>query len=101
MQKRDAVPGLSEKLKAARVAAGLTQVQAADASGVGRTNITGFESDTKTPTLATLYKLAEAYGVDVCDLLPRDDKGRLPDLPAEDEPDPPTKADKKPKGKKG
>ena len=101
MQKRDAVPGLGEKLKAARAAAGLTQSQAAEASGVDRVNITRFEGDHKTPTLATLYKLAEAYGVDVCDLLPRDEQGRLPEVAADEEPEPPAKAGKKPKGRKG
>ncbi len=98
MQKRDSVPGLGEKLKGARVAAGLTQVQAAEASEVDRVNISKFEGDNKTPTLATLYKLAAAYGVDVCDLLPRDAQGQLP----ADEPDPaPAKKASAPKkGKK-
>jgi transcriptional regulator with XRE-family HTH domain len=99
MQKRDAVPGLGEKLKAARAAAGLTQTQAANASGVHQVNISKFELDTKTPTLATLYKLAAAYGVDVCDMLPRDSQGQLP--AEEEEPEPPAKAGKKkPKGER-
>lgn len=87
MAKRDAVPGLGEKLKAARTAAGVTQVAAAEASGVSRVNISAFESDGKTPTLATLYKLAAAYGVNVCELLP---SGVLPDATPE-----PKKAKKK------
>lgn len=100
MQKRDAVPGMGEKLKGARVASGLSQVQAAEASGVDRVNISKFEIGTKTPTVATLYKLAAAYGVDVCDLLPRDEQGRLPACPEGEEPEPPAKKADKPKGKK-
>ncbi len=102
MQKRDAVPGLGERLKAAREAAGLTQVQAADRSGVSRTNISGFEAEVKTPTLGTLYKLAAAYGVNVCDLLPGGELGGAAVLPADEDADPPAKgkAAKKPRGKK-
>ncbi len=100
MSKRDTVPGLGEKLKAARIAAGLTQQQAVDKSGVHQANLSQFEGDAKTPTLATLYKLAAAYGVDVCDLLPRDEKGQMPSLPAEEEPDPPAKKASPKKGKK-
>jgi transcriptional regulator with XRE-family HTH domain len=80
--KRDAVPGLGEKLKAVRTTAGVTQVAAAEASGVSRVNISSFESDAKTPTLATLYKLAAAYGVNVCDLLPGGLYEGKPVLPA-------------------
>jgi len=65
------VNGLGEKLKAAREKAGLSQVVVAEKSGVARANLSAFENGSQTPTLATLYKLAEAYGVDVCDLLPR------------------------------
>lgn len=67
---RDTVPGLAEKLKAAREAAGLTQQQAADRSGVHAVSIARFESEARGPSVATLYKLADAYGVTVCDLLP-------------------------------
>lgn len=75
--KRDAVPGLAGKLKAAREAAGLSQQQAAEASGVHNISISQFENDVRTPSVATLYKLAAAYGVDVCDLLPdRPKKGK-------------------------
>ena len=71
MAKRDAVPGLGAKLKAAREKAGLTQTAADEASGVAQTNIARYEGDSKTPSLATLYKLAAAYGIDICDLLPK------------------------------
>lgn len=92
MPKRDAVPGLGEKLRAARIAAGYTQPSAADASGVHHVNISGFETETKTPTLATLYKLAAAYGVNVCDLLPGGMYNGRPVPPApEPEKNPPAK----------
>lgn len=101
MDKRDAVPGMGEKLRAARVASGHSQTSAAEASGVHSVNISRFESELKTPTVATLYKLAAAYGVDVCDLLPRDEQGRLPACPEDEpQPEPPAKAAGKAKGKK-
>jgi transcriptional regulator with XRE-family HTH domain len=79
--KRDEVPGLAEKLKAAREAAGLSQVAAEAASGVHRVTISVFESGGRTPTLATLLKLAEAYGVDVAELIPRPQKGAAAPVP--------------------
>jgi transcriptional regulator with XRE-family HTH domain len=75
MSGRDSVAGLGEHLRAARETSGLSQGQAEERSGVHRVNISKFEAGTKVPTLATLYKLAEAYGVNVCDLLPG---GKLP-----------------------
>ena len=75
-------------MKSAREAAGMNILQAAEASGVHRVNIGVFEADTKTPTLATLYKLATAYGVNVCDLLPG---GVLPDA-KRPTPEPPPRA---------
>ena len=91
--KRDEVPGLPEKLKAAREAAGLSQVEAEAASGVHRVTISVFESGDRTPTIATLLKLAEAYRVDVADLIPRPQKAAEP--PAEPEPPAPKKGKKK------
>lgn len=73
---RDLVPGLAAKLKAAREAAGLTQQVAGERSGVHPVSIAKFEIGTTTPTLRVLYKLAKAYGVDVCDLLPHPGKGK-------------------------
>lgn len=68
---RDSVPGLAKKLQDARAAAGLSQYEAADKSGVHQVSIARFETEKATPTLRVLYLLAEAYGVDVCDLLPK------------------------------
>ena len=91
MSKRDEVPGLPEQLRLSREKSGLTQVQASERSGVPQTNISIFERGTRTPTLATLYKLADAYGVEVADLLPP----RTPPSAPEPVPEPPKKARKK------
>lgn len=76
MANRDAVPGLAARLRAAREACGLSQVDAGEAAGVHHVSIAQFETDVRTPTLATLLKLAAAYGVDVCDLIPGSDPKR-------------------------
>jgi transcriptional regulator with XRE-family HTH domain len=70
MPDREVVPGLAGKLKAAREAAGLTQKAAGEKADVHHVSIARFETETRVPTLAVLYKLADAYGVGVCDLLP-------------------------------
>lgn len=70
MTGRDAVPGLAARLVAAREAAGLSVQAAADRSGVHGVSIARFEKGRRVPTIATLCKLAEAYGVSPGDLLP-------------------------------
>lgn len=70
MNVRQSIPGLGEKMKETRTAAGLSQQQAGDVSGVHRISIAKFETGKTVPTLAVLYRLAAAYGVTVCDLLP-------------------------------
>lgn len=70
MPNRDTVPGLAAKLKAARESAGLTQQEAAERSGVHAVSIARFETEVRCPSLLSLYKIADAYGVTVCDLLP-------------------------------
>lgn len=71
LMSRDSVPGLAKKLRAAREAAGLSQGDLAERSGVPSVNISRFENDHKTPTISTLLKLATALGVEVADLLPK------------------------------
>jgi transcriptional regulator with XRE-family HTH domain len=70
MPKRETIPGMSGKLRGAREAAGLSQQQAADKAGLYQATIARYETDDRVPTLGALYKLAAAYGVKVCDLLP-------------------------------
>lgn len=52
-----------------RAAQGLTQEDAADRIGVFRTYMSRMESGQANPTLTMLYKVAEAFGVDVVSLL--------------------------------
>ncbi len=70
MPDREVVEGLSDKLKLARESAMLSQQEAGTRSGVHHISIARFETNKRVPTLAILYKLAVAYGVNVCDLLP-------------------------------
>lgn len=71
---RDTVPGLAAKLRAAREASDLTQMEAGEKSGVHPVSIAKFETDVTAPTLRVLYKLAAAYEVTVCSLLPGDEE---------------------------
>jgi len=57
------------------------QQQASEKSGVHTVSIARFETDVRTPTIATLMKLAEAYGVDVCILIPVDERDGKPTKP--------------------
>lgn len=67
---RDFVAGVGAKLVAAREAVGMTQVAAASSANIGRGNLWQYERDRKAPTLPVLKRLADAYGVTVCSLLP-------------------------------
>jgi transcriptional regulator with XRE-family HTH domain len=71
MPEREVIAGLPALLRKVRETAGLSQEQAAERAGVSRVSIARFETDARVPTLGVLYKLAEAYAVDVCDLLPK------------------------------
>lgn len=81
MPSREIVPGLVDSLKAAREKSGLSQYQAAEAAGVHQVSIAKYETGKATPTLPVLYKLADAYGVTVCDLLPEGDQPRIAEKP--------------------
>lgn len=70
MPEKNLIPGLAAKLTDAREAAGLSQVDAGEKSGIHHITIARYETDKRVPTLYALYKLAEAYGVKICDLLP-------------------------------
>lgn len=84
--KRDEVPGLGAILKGHRSRLEMTLAQVAEESGVTLANLSLFERDAKTPTLATLYKIARAYSVTVSDLLPADALAALPPDEPEDRP---------------
>ena len=70
-KKRDYVlPGLGAVLLAARTAKGLSLTDVQKASKVDRASLSLYERDLKAPTLPILAKLAVAYGVTICELLP-------------------------------
>ena len=53
---------MGEKLKAARLAAGLTQAQLAEKVGCQQRDISRWENGLREPVASTLKKLAEAIG---------------------------------------
>lgn len=55
--------GLSTRLKELRLEKKLTQQQAADAVGVSRSVISGYETELRLPSLDILVSLARLYGV--------------------------------------
>lgn len=59
-------------IRSARLAAGLTQRELADAVGVGRTTVTMWETCAVSPRAHTLRPLARVLGCAVDDLLPDD-----------------------------
>ena len=62
-----------ERLKQARIAAGLTQQQLADKSGVSRQNISRIEENRAGNVwLTTLIWIAGALGVSVAEILPEE-----------------------------
>ncbi len=56
-------------LAAARVNAGMTQREAAEAIGVSRSTIQGWEAYTKWPNVLQLDAICEAYGLSVDDII--------------------------------
>ncbi len=70
MAKRDAVPGIGKRLKDARSAAGLGLREAAIAASTYHSTLSTYESEKKMPTVAVLRRLAKAYGVTTCELIP-------------------------------
>lgn len=70
MGERDAVPGIGKRLKDARMAKGLSFREAAQLAETSYSNISVYESEKKMPTVAVLRRLARAYGVTTCELIP-------------------------------
>lgn len=68
------IDGFGAKLKKHRVAAGMTQAQLAELSGVSRKQISDFEMEIqKNPKAETLSKLANAFKISIEDLLSDED----------------------------
>lgn len=53
-----------ERLKEARKRAGLTQSDVSDALGIASSTVSGYELGTREPTIETLIRLINLYGVD-------------------------------------
>jgi transcriptional regulator with XRE-family HTH domain len=66
-----------EELRHIREERSMSQADLAAASGVDRATINQVEGGRRSPTLATLYKLAVALGVEAADLIPPKRQARL------------------------
>jgi transcriptional regulator with XRE-family HTH domain len=60
---------VGEKLKAARKAAGLTQVELADKVGVTQRDVSRWETGRREPGVLTVKKMAQALGCSMDDLV--------------------------------
>ena len=66
---------IGNEIRKARVSAGLTQEELAEAAGVHRTYVSLLERDRKSPTLDVLIRICSAIGVSASDLGRRAEKG--------------------------
>ncbi|WP_340318110.1 helix-turn-helix domain-containing protein [Rhizorhabdus argentea] len=64
--------GFARRLKAARVAAGLSQAELATATGIAQGKISAIEGMTTNPSLVTVIRLAAGIGVPVHQLFADD-----------------------------
>ncbi len=69
---------LAGELRAARAALRLTLKEAGERADVHYVAISRYESGKAVPTLESLYKLADAYGVEVSEIVPPNALGLLP-----------------------
>ena len=67
---------VGDKIKAARKAAGLTQAQLADKSGVATISIHQYEAGKRHPQLKQLLSIAAALGIEWTDLVPVEEQGQ-------------------------
>lgn len=63
------MPDLPSPIRAARIAAGMTQQQLADALGVAQQSVTRWETGEREPRVSTLKRIAAALGCDITALL--------------------------------
>lgn len=66
-----------KRLKAARIAKGVTQAELAQRIGVTTQAISSFEKGTKAPKMETVKRIAEALGISVAELYGRMDLAEL------------------------
>lgn len=63
------MPDQPSPIRAARIAAGMTQQQLADALGVAQQSVTRWETGEREPRISTLRRIAAVLGCDVTALL--------------------------------
>ena len=61
---------LGQRIRDARLHAGLTQSSLALSAGLSRTSITNIEMGNQQPTIHALWRIADAVSTSPCDLLP-------------------------------
>jgi len=71
--------GLASNVRNARRRAGISQTDLAKAARVGSGTVARIETGGENPRVSTLYRLAEALGVSVHDLLPEQPPAETPD----------------------
>jgi transcriptional regulator with XRE-family HTH domain len=62
--------GIGAQIKRVRESAGMTQEDLAEILNLKRTSITNIERGNQRPTLDTLYRLCEQFGLEITDILP-------------------------------
>ncbi|SRR6266851_2081858 len=77
-QDTPSVDSLGERLRAQRLALGLSVHQLAQRLGVNRNTITNYESDKTEPSVTDLVRLAATLGCDLGDLLPGMPRAPIP-----------------------
>ena len=63
------MPDLPSPIRAARIAAGMTQQQLADALGIAQQSVTRWETGEREPRVSTLKRIAAVLGCDLSALL--------------------------------
>lgn len=63
------MPDQPSPIRAARIAAGMTQQQLADALGVAQQSVTRWETGEREPRVSTLRRIAAVLGCDLSALL--------------------------------
>lgn len=67
-----------KELKNAREAAGLSQEKLAFEAEIDRSYVSLLENDKKSPTLETLFRIADAIGIRASELISRVERSRRP-----------------------
>ncbi len=63
------MPDQPSPIRAARIAAGMTQQQLADALGISQVSVTRWETGEREPRVSTLKRIASVLGCNLRDLI--------------------------------